>query len=277
MKWFDAGTKKMSGPLFGNFIESMKVQHTGTWVSQRRRRPPRERVPHRPPRPRPAPSRPRSSPPLTRHAPRAAAARPDGNVTFLGCSAGADGGAIYAGAGLSLGVADSAAAAAAAGAGGVAEILVGRSAAGRSGGGVMAHGFTAALSVAFAHRLVVTGNAAGADGGGLAFDVGATISVEAEGCSAGCQQSYIGNGVCDPMCLFRGCNWWAGPPPAPRPRPPPHGPGRPHPAWPRPPAPRVAPLIDGARLERRRGGGVGWGEGPRGHASMYARSRFHTR
>ena len=37
MKWFDAGTKTISVPSFGNFIKLIKVQCTGTWVSPLRR------------------------------------------------------------------------------------------------------------------------------------------------------------------------------------------------------------------------------------------------
>ena len=37
MKWFDAGTKKMSVPSLGNFIKLIKLQCTGPWVSPRRR------------------------------------------------------------------------------------------------------------------------------------------------------------------------------------------------------------------------------------------------
>ena len=39
MNWFDVGTKKMSGPSFGNFIKLMKLQCTGSWVLPRRRGP----------------------------------------------------------------------------------------------------------------------------------------------------------------------------------------------------------------------------------------------
>ena len=43
MLWFDAGTKKMSVPSFGNFTKLIKVQCTGTWVSPRRRAPTQSR------------------------------------------------------------------------------------------------------------------------------------------------------------------------------------------------------------------------------------------
>ena len=33
MEWFDAGTKTMSGPTFGNFIKLKKLHSTGSWVS----------------------------------------------------------------------------------------------------------------------------------------------------------------------------------------------------------------------------------------------------
>ena len=37
MKWFDAGTQKMSVPSFSIFIKLIKVQCTGPWVSQQDR------------------------------------------------------------------------------------------------------------------------------------------------------------------------------------------------------------------------------------------------
>ena len=37
MKWFGAGTKKMSGLSFGDFIKLTKPPCTSTWVSQQRR------------------------------------------------------------------------------------------------------------------------------------------------------------------------------------------------------------------------------------------------
>ena len=37
MKWFDAGTKKMSVSTFGCFIKLMKLPCTAAWVSPRNR------------------------------------------------------------------------------------------------------------------------------------------------------------------------------------------------------------------------------------------------
>jgi hypothetical protein len=85
-------------------------------------------------------------------------------------------------------------------------------AAGGRGGAVMALGCDATLVVALGHRLSVVGNEA-LDGGGLAFDQGGSVTLEAETCaSPGCTPGMIGNGVCNPVCMSRGCNWRVPPP-----------------------------------------------------------------
>jgi hypothetical protein len=72
----------------------------------------------------------------------------------------------------------------------------------------MASGNGAELSLGTGQSLVVADNTAGADGGGLAFEAGATVSVGEEGCPAvGCSPGMVGNGVCDGVCMHRGCNW----------------------------------------------------------------------
>jgi hypothetical protein len=119
----------------------------------------------------------------------------DGGALIEGCTAGSDGGGVYTTAGLRFG----------AGAGAVRLI---RNAADGSGGGVMASGIAAWLSLGAGQSAVVADNTAGADGGGLGFEEGATVSVGEEGCPAvGCSPELVGNGVCDGVCMHRGCNW----------------------------------------------------------------------
>ena len=58
------------------------------------------------------------------------------------------------------------------------------------------------------HSMQVAHNEAGAHGGGFALLSGAWISIsEDEACSADCSGASRGNGVCDPQCLNRACNW----------------------------------------------------------------------
>ncbi len=51
-------------------------------------------------------------------------------------------------------------------------------------------------------------NSAALDGGGLSLMGGSTLAIEDEGCSTSCDLSRAGNGVCDPSCMSRACNWY---------------------------------------------------------------------
>jgi hypothetical protein len=74
----------------------------------------------------------------------------------------------------------------------------------------MASGCSAQLRVGLLHSLFVAGNTAGLDGGGLALEQGASLHLAAESCAmSGCDVGAVGNGVCDIVCMSRGCNWWA--------------------------------------------------------------------
>ncbi len=51
-------------------------------------------------------------------------------------------------------------------------------------------------------------NSATLDGGALSLMGGSVLVVEDEGCSASCDLSRAGDGLCDPSCMSRGCNWY---------------------------------------------------------------------
>lgn len=57
------------------------------------------------------------------------------------------------------------------------------------------------------HSFVATYNSAGVSGGAFALLSGAWISVEDEVCAAECNAILRGDGVCNPACLSRACNW----------------------------------------------------------------------
>lgn len=119
-------------------------------------------------------------------------------MVFELCSAGKDGGAVYTTAHLTFD-------------GDGAVTTLRSNTAGGKGGAVMALGCDASLFVPFGHRLSVLGNAA-LDGGGLAFDRGGSIVLEAEICGLpGCLPPMIGDGNCDAVCMSRGCNWRVAP------------------------------------------------------------------
>ena len=74
----------------------------------------------------------------------------------------------------------------------------------------MAYSSIAVLLVDSGYRVVLKGNQATLDGGGLAFDGGASLSLALEGCNSNlCPAVSIGDGTCDAACLERACNWWA--------------------------------------------------------------------
>jgi hypothetical protein len=52
-------------------------------------------------------------------------------------------------------------------------------------------------------------NSAELDGGALSLSNGGILTVENEGCSSSCDLSRAGDGICDPSCMSRGCNWYA--------------------------------------------------------------------
>ena len=121
----------------------------------------------------------------------------EGGVEFVGCKAGLDGGGIYTSAGITFGAP-----------GQRARTAIASNAAGGSGGGVLAFSSTAVLRVESGHSVVLEGNRASIDGGGLAFEEGGSLLLAPEGCPSTCLPSKIGDGVCDASCLQRACNWW---------------------------------------------------------------------
>ena len=72
----------------------------------------------------------------------------------------------------------------------------------------MAFSSVAELQVLSGYSVLLEGNRASVDGGGLAFSQGATVWLALEGCDQTlCPPSSIGNGICDAPCLHRACNW----------------------------------------------------------------------
>ena len=126
----------------------------------------------------------------------------EGGASLEGCTAGLDGGAIYSSAGIAFGLPNPLLSS------GVSTNVLSNVAMG-NGGGIMAYGCLAQLSIAVGHTLRVNGNYAAQDGGGIGFDQGASIRVEGASCSsAGCSVGMIGDGKCDGVCMFRECNWY---------------------------------------------------------------------
>ena len=77
--------------------------------------------------------------------------------------------------------------------------------AGSQGGGLMA---LSSVQIHFGHRLMVSKNIAGTDGGGIALDGWAGVWVIDEGCpESACNPAARGDGQCNLECLTRGCNW----------------------------------------------------------------------
>jgi hypothetical protein len=121
----------------------------------------------------------------------------EGNVEFVGCRAGLDGGAIYTSISITFGTP-----------GQQSRTSITSNSAGGSGGGVMAFSSVATLRVESGYSFVLEGNLALVNGGGLAFEQGASLFLVPEGCDPFiCPPSNIGNGICDAPCLHRACNW----------------------------------------------------------------------
>ena len=77
--------------------------------------------------------------------------------------------------------------------------------AGSNGGAVNAWDV---FEVEFGHRLVFFNNSALQNGGGINLMSGSVLRIIDEDCPAAlCEQSRRGNGLCDPGCMSRGCNW----------------------------------------------------------------------
>jgi hypothetical protein len=127
----------------------------------------------------------------------------EGDIKFVGCHAGLDGGAIFTSASMAFGTP-----------GQQAHTAITSNSASGSGGGVMAFSSTAALRVESGCSVVLEDNWASVNGGGLAFEQGASLFLAQEGCDPlTCSSSNIGNGICDASCLNRACNWWIARPP----------------------------------------------------------------
>ncbi len=132
----------------------------------------------------------------------------EGGVLIEDCSAGLDGGGIYALALLSLHPAADAAYPSAAAASAAGRTMLLRNTAGRTGGGALALGALAGISVGSGAGLTAAGNSAGLDGGGLALASGGWLGAAAGGCPVtACPASRRGDGTCDPGCMTIGCNW----------------------------------------------------------------------
>ncbi len=121
----------------------------------------------------------------------------EGDVNFVECQAGMDGGAVYTSASITFGVL-----------GQQARTSITSNSARGSGGGVMAFSSVAVLRVESGYRVVLEGNSASVNGGALAFEQGASLLLALEGCDPSiCLPSSIGNGICNARCLHRACNW----------------------------------------------------------------------
>ena len=121
-------------------------------------------------------------------------------MEFDACQAGLDGGAIYTSTSITFGAPRQ-----------QARTSITSNSASGSGGGVMAFSSAATLRVESGYRLVIEANWASVNGGGLAFEQGASLVLAPEAqkaCDpAMCLQSEIGNGICNAPCLHRACNW----------------------------------------------------------------------
>ncbi len=121
----------------------------------------------------------------------------ESDASFERCQAGLDGGAIYTSVSITFGIP-----------GRPASTTIKSNSAGGSGGGVMAFSSAAALRVESGYSVVLEGNQASVDGGGFAFEQGASLALVPEVCDPSmCVPSDIGNGVCNAPCLHRACNW----------------------------------------------------------------------
>ena len=142
-----------------------------------------------------------------------------GNVSFLGGSAVRGGGLYSSGVGLQVGGALLFRENVAGGEGGgvytfspVAVLEGSRlrlegNGAGMRGGAVLASGGMARLTVDFGGEVVLEGNYAHLDGGAVYLRQSATLTLLSESCPTGCVPEVRGDGVCDPACLHRACNW----------------------------------------------------------------------
>ncbi len=120
-------------------------------------------------------------------------------MEFVGCQAGQDGGAIYTSISFTFGTVTP---------GQQARTSIMFNSAGGSGGGVMAFSSVSTLRVESGYSVVLEGNRAAVNGGGLAFEQGASLFLVPESCDPSiCRPSNIGNGICDAPCLHRACNW----------------------------------------------------------------------
>ena len=80
--------------------------------------------------------------------------------------------------------------------------------AGRNGGALIAFGSQAILNVPDTFSITADSNSANLDGGGFNFMYGASMTVSDSCSPRDCPISMRGNGVCDPLCLTKACNWY---------------------------------------------------------------------
>ena len=75
------------------------------------------------------------------------------------------------------------------------------------GGGIFAFSSYAELVVGSDHQLVLQGNVAARDGGGICLKQGAQLTVQTPPCSSLCSNEMRGDGLCDHGCMSASCNW----------------------------------------------------------------------
>jgi predicted outer membrane repeat protein len=78
------------------------------------------------------------------------------------------------------------------------------------GGSIFASGARAQLTLNFDVEVTVNNNTASLHGGALYLEDAASMKVLEETCIATCQSGIRGDGVCNPECMTRGCNWDGG-------------------------------------------------------------------
>ena len=75
------------------------------------------------------------------------------------------------------------------------------------GGSIFASGARAQLTLSSDIEVSFQNNSAFMHGGALYLEDAASMKVVEETCIATCQSRIRGNGVCNPVCMTRGCNW----------------------------------------------------------------------
>ena len=121
----------------------------------------------------------------------------DGSTRVRACTAGHSGGALYALAPVIFSESDKSDE--------MTMTIIESNTADVKGGAIMSW---SVLELGLGHHAIFENNTAGLDGGALCLDGGGSLQMADEGCPAKiCDLPLRGNGLCDPQCMSRGCNW----------------------------------------------------------------------